>query len=183
MTVSPPPSLPLINGIHAHRLSLSPRRLSLFPPRSIKTAPTEHYLPYPCLLPLLSPWHTLICSRRAQPSRTKLSVPLFAAARRRRRSLLVFQSPVPEPCSLCRYYSQLLRSFIDVVGPRGLPGTTPSKRITGVTSSVVDTIAQHTNWTIRASPSERLVSLRSNPSIHHKVKDNPNVFINSKIAV
>jgi hypothetical protein len=44
----------------------------------------------------------------------------------------------------------------------------------------VDATAQHTNWTIHASSSERLASPRSNPSIHHKVEVNPNIFITSK---
>jgi hypothetical protein len=53
----------------------------------------------------------------------------------------------------------------------------PSKRIAGVTPFIVDAIAQHTNWTIRASPSERLASPRPNPSMHHKVEDKPEIFM------
>jgi hypothetical protein len=49
----------------------------------------------------------------------------------------------------------------------------PSERIAGTTPFAIDATTQHTNWTIRASPSERLTS-PTTVSVHPKVENNPN---------
>jgi hypothetical protein len=93
---------------------------------------------------------------RPSPSRHLTSASLTSPPDPAHRASLSCPSPslpAPElahaaPRRPCPRHSSIVRH------PWSLTGThaPPSERIVGITSSAVDATAQHTNWTIRASP-------------------------------
>jgi hypothetical protein len=154
-------SMNTINGVLKPWLFLHlPERLLLSPPSLYKTPAELFSLPTPSSLPPLSSL-SLALRRREFRRRTIRAAP--------RRSPTGCQTPthavsnsssdLPRPSAVHRSSARACAPYV-VRHPWSLAGVRapPSKRIAGITSSAVDATTQHTNWTIRSLPSERLAS-------------------------
>jgi hypothetical protein len=154
-------SMNAIHGSHEDRSPFPPPEAPLSPsPPSINwTLSSSLLLPYPSSLPPQAP--SLSPTRphcRWSSSTPSPSLPAPELAR-------------GTPRRPCPHHSSIVHHPWSLTGIRA----PPSKRIVGVTPSVIDAIAQHTNWTIRASRCRDRI-----PRFTTRLKTTPNTDLCSK---